>query len=71
MMKIRRALSIAVGAFVMSGAFAAPAQANCCQGYCACTDWQTGGSYNGCTITYNAEGGITDVQCAYITMQCC
>ena len=43
----------------------ATALAECCQGYCACVDWQTGGEYAGCTITYDKDDEITNVTCGY------
>lgn len=72
MTNIRKALTIGAIVLFASIGFAAPALAEeCCQGYCACRDWQTGGTFNGCQITYDAQGNITDVQCGYVVVTCC
>ena len=42
-----------------------PVAASCCQGYCACVDWQTGHGYAGCQISYDDEDNVIGVTCGY------
>lgn len=37
----------------------------CCNGHCACTDWQTGHTYAGCLVSYDDNDNITGVTCGY------
>lgn len=69
-MSSRKRLFVAAGLFVCIFALAVPnsIMAACCNGYCACVDWQSGGNYAGCVVSYDANDNIESVTCAYISI---